>query len=151
MLARSLTQAAQYLRYSVDIRNSQMKNTEYYQKGLFFITYLLINTDNEISDNELALLHKMRIDEGMDDSTFSEYFKYILGKPEKEIYQTGIDSLNQCEEKYKIKAFERLFQMAYADKILKPREVRFILYAIKLTHANFDRVLALEEAQPMHA
>ena len=128
-----------------------MKAIEHYQKGLFFISYLLFNSDCEISDNELAFLHKMRIDEGMDDYTFSEYFKFILGKPEKEIYQTGIDALNECPEEYKIRAFERLFQMAYADKILRPREVRFILYAIKLTNANFERVLSLAETQPMQS
>jgi hypothetical protein len=123
----------------------------HYHKGLFFITYLLINSDREISDDELVYLHKMRIEEGIDDYSFSEYFKVVLETSEKELYQTGIESLNRCPDEYKIRAFERLFQLAYADKVLKPREVRFILYAIKLTHTNFNKVLRLTEMQSIQA
>jgi hypothetical protein len=151
MLAHSLMQAAQYLQHDGFNMKVNSKSREHYQKGLFFITYLLINTDNEISDNELVLLHKMRIEEGIDDATFAGFFNHILGKPEKEVYQIGIDALNHCSDEDKVRAFERLFEMAYADKLLKPREVRFILYAIKLTNSSFEHILNLAEAKPMLA
>jgi len=118
-----------------------MNPTYNYHQGLLFITYLLINSDNEINDDELSLLHKMRIEEGMSDATFADLFKSIIGKSDREIYQIGIESLNRCPDKAKVKAFSRLYQMAFADKILRAREVRFILYATKLTKADFNMLI----------
>jgi hypothetical protein len=118
-----------------------MENQDYYHKGLLFISYLLINSDTEISDNELYYVHKMRVEEGMSDLMFAEHFKSIIGKSEREIYQIGIESLNKCPDEYKIKAFTRLYQMALADKVLRTKEVRFILYAIKLSHMDIDTVI----------
>lgn len=118
-----------------------MKPIDHYNKGLLFLTYLLISSDKEISDNELYYLHKMRVEEGMTDDTFVEYFKSLIGKSEKEIYQIGIESLNLCPDELKIKAFTRLYQMALSDKVLRTKEVRFILYAIKLSRMEVDAVI----------
>jgi hypothetical protein len=118
-----------------------MEIIDNYHKGLLFITYLLINSDKEISDNELYYVHKMRVEEGMSDRVFVEHFKSIIGKSEPEIYQIGIEALNRCNDEYKIKAFTRLYQMALSDKVLRTREVRFILYAIKLTHVKVETII----------
>ena len=77
----------------------------------------------------------------MTDDTFVEYFKSLIGKSEKEIYQIGIESLNLCPDELKIKAFTRLYQMALSDKVLRTKEVRFILYAIKLSRMEVDAVI----------
>ncbi len=118
-----------------------MESIDNYHKGLLFVTYLLINSDKEISDNELYYVHKMRVEEGMSDRMFAEHFKSLIGKSEREIYQIGIKALNQCSDEYKIKAFSRLYQMALSDKVLRTREVRFILYAIKLSSVEVDTVI----------
>jgi hypothetical protein len=118
-----------------------METLENYHKGLLFITYLLINSDKEISDNELYYLHKMRIEEGVSDDVFTEHFKSLLGKNEREIYQIGIDAINLCTDDQKIRAFTRLYQMALSDKVLRVKEVRFILYAIKITHVDINIIV----------
>jgi len=118
-----------------------METIDNYHKGLLFVTYLLINSDKEISDNELYYVHKMRVEEGMSDRMFAEHFKSLIGKSEREIYQIGIKSLNQCSDEYKIKAFTRLYNMALSDKVLRTREIRFILYAIKLSHMEADSII----------
>jgi len=115
-----------------------MKSIDHYNKGLLFLTYLLISSDKEISDNELYYLHKMRVEEGMTDDTFVEYFTSLIGKSEKEIYQIGIDSLNLCSDELKIKAFSKLNQMAISEKVLSPKEIRFIFYAIKLSNDKVE-------------
>ncbi len=109
-----------------------------YHKGLLFISYLLINSDQEISDHELYYLHKMRVEEGVSDEVFSEHFMSLLGKDEREIYQIGIDAINLCGDDQKLKIFSRLYQMALSDKVLRVKEVRFILYAIKLTNIDVN-------------
>jgi hypothetical protein len=118
-----------------------MESIDNYHKGLLFVTYLLINSDKEISDNEMYYLHKMRVEEGMSDKMFAEHFKSLIGKSEEEIYQIGIDSLNHCSYKYKVRAISKLYNMALTDKILRTREIRFILYAIKLSHLEVDSVI----------
>jgi hypothetical protein len=119
-----------------------METLDNYHKGLLFITYLLINSDKEISDNELYYLHKMRVEEGISDDVFTEHFKSLLGKDEREIYQIGIDAINLCTEDQKLKAFTRLYQMALSDKVLRVKEVRFILYAIKVVHIDINTIVA---------
>jgi hypothetical protein len=118
-----------------------MESIDNYHKGLLFVTYLLINSDKEISDNEMYYLHKMRVEEGMSDRMFAEHFKSLIGKSEEEIYQIGIDSLNHCPYKYKVRAISKLYNMALTDKVLRTREIRFILYAIKLSHLEVDSVI----------
>lgn len=118
-----------------------MESIDNYHKGLLFVTYLLINSDKEISDNEMYYLHKMRVEEGMSDKMFAEHFKSLIGKSEEEIYQIGIDSLNHCPYKYKVRAISKLYNMALTDKVLRTREIRFILYAIKLSHLEVDSVI----------
>lgn len=119
-----------------------MKQLENYHKGLFFITYLLLNADNEISDNELYHMNKIRVEEGMSDATFAEHFKSIIGKSENEIYQIGIESLKRCSEEYKVRAFSILYQLAFTESIMQPREVRLLLYAMNLTEMSLDKVFS---------
>ena len=118
-----------------------METLDNYHKGLLFVTYLLINSDKEISDNELYYLHKMRVEEGISDAVFTEHFKSLLGKDEREIYQIGIDAINLCSDDQKLNAFIKLYQMALSDKVLRVKEVRFILYAIKLAHVDINTIV----------
>jgi uncharacterized tellurite resistance protein B-like protein len=128
-----------------------METINYYQKGLLFLTYLLINTDKEISDNELYYLHKMRVEEGISDETFADHFKSLLGKIEQEIYQIGIDAINLCTNDQKLRIFDRLYQMALSDKVLRVKEVRFILYATKLTQVDVSNVARMIHQKSMAA
>lgn len=128
-----------------------MKSQENYDRGLLYITYLLINSDEEISENELYFLHKMRVEEGISDEIFADHFKSLLEKTEQKIYQIGIDSINLCTDVQKLKIFSRLYQMALVDKILKVKEVRFILYAIKITRVNINKVIQMVHQKKMAA
>lgn len=128
-----------------------MEIIEHYHKGLLFVTYLLIHSDKEISDNELYYLHKMRVEEGISDAVFAEHFKSLLGKDEREIYQIGIDSINLCPDELKLKIFSRLYQMALSDKVLRVKEVRFILYAIKITQVDINTVIKMADKKSIAA
>jgi hypothetical protein len=128
-----------------------MKSQENYDRGLLYITYLLINSDEEISENELYFLHKMRVEEGISDEIFADHFKSLLEKNEQEIYQIGIDSINRCSDDQKLKIFARLYQMALVDKILRVKEVRFILYAVKITQVDINVVVQMVHQKKMAA
>jgi hypothetical protein len=132
-------------------KSNFMETMANYQKGLLFVTYLLINSDKEISDNELYYLHKMRVEEGISDEVFTDHFKSLLGKDEREIYQIGIEAINLCPDDQKLNIFARLYQMALSDKVLRVKEVRFILYAIKLTHVDINTVVRIADQKNIAA
>jgi len=115
-----------------------MENIDNYNRGLLFTTFLLINSDKEISDNELCHIHKMRVEEGMSDDIFADHFKSLIGKSGKEIYQIGIESLNRCSHEFKIKALIRLYQMATSDKVLNQKEVQFVFYTLGFSHDEIE-------------
>jgi hypothetical protein len=130
---------------------NSLETMVHFHKGLLFVSYLLINSDAEISDDELFYLHKMRVEEGISDEVFAHHFKSLLGKDEREIYQIGIDAINLCPDDQKLKIFVRLYQMAMIDKVLRVKEVRFILYAIKLTHVDINTVVQMVDKKNMAA
>jgi len=151
MVAQKLFKADCILSNAGMYINTPMEIINNYHKGLLYLTYLLINPDHEISDNELYYLHKMRIEEGMTDAVFAEHFKSLIGKPEQEVYQIGIESLNRCPREYRIKVFKRLYHMALTDGILRTREVRFILYSINLPHVEMNSVMQMIHKQEVAA
>jgi hypothetical protein len=63
------------------------------------------------------------------------------------VYQLGIDSLNACTEDLKTRAFVRMYQMAMADGVIHVKEVRLLLYAVKITHVDINTVVKLAEKQ----
>jgi hypothetical protein len=132
-------------------KSNFMETIDHYHKGLLFATYLLINSDKEISDDELYYLHKMRVEEGISDEVFADHFLSLLGKDEREIYQIGIDSINRCPDDQKLRIFRRLYQMALSDGVLRVKEVRFILYAIQLTHVDSNTVFRMFDQKSMAA
>jgi hypothetical protein len=70
-----------------------------------------------------------------------------LVKTEKEVYQIGIDSINACSEDEKLRAFVKMYQMAMADGVIHVKEVRLLLYAVKITNVDINRVVKIAEQQ----
>jgi len=128
-----------------------METNDHYRRGLLFISFLLINSDREITDNELYHIHKMRVEEGMSDEEFTDHFKSLIGKSEREIYQIGIDAINLCTDEQKLRVFVRLYQMALIDKVLSVKEVRFIFYAIKGTRVDINEVMMMADKKKIAA
>ncbi|HNV27535.1 MAG TPA: hypothetical protein PKJ83_00265 [Cyclobacteriaceae bacterium] len=120
-----------------------MKNNPNFNTGLLFITYLLMHSDQEISENEVNYLDSIRIDSGIDEFEFKSFYNSVIGKTEREIYQIGMNAINQCSEEEKIQIFVKLYGMALADKVLRVREVRFILYATRMADVSMDRVIEM--------
>lgn len=126
-----------------------MKNLVSYSTGLLALTTVLINSDGEISEKELDYVQKIRESEGIPDSLFNQVRNTILGKSEREVYQIGIDSLNDCSEDLKTRAFVKMYQMAMIDGIIHVKEVRLLLYAVKTTQVNINTVIRLAEQQAL--
>lgn len=118
-----------------------MKSRENFNTGLMYITFLLMDLDREISENELNFLDFVRQEAGMDETEFRAFYNSAIGKTEREIYQIGMDAIAQCKEEEKIQIFVKLYHMALADQVLRVKEIRFILYASRMADVDIDRVL----------
>ena len=113
----------------------------HYQLGLLHLIYLLVNVDDEISYQEVAFLTQVRTNAHIDIELFEGFVRSLIGKSERQIYQTGIQLMNLCSDEERMRAFIQLFQMAEADGFLHAREVRLILYATRMSHTDIGEVL----------
>lgn len=118
-----------------------MTTQENYAQALLHLTYLLIWSDNEITEKELSYLKAIKQEEGISDAEFKEFNDSIIWKKGREIYQYGIKLINDCPNEFKVRAFVKLFQLANSDNVFHVKEVRLLLYAVKLANLDFEIVM----------
>jgi uncharacterized tellurite resistance protein B-like protein len=113
-----------------------------YQLGLLYLVHLLMSADGVIDEKETRALVALKAKEGIPDSTFNEFKKSIEEKKGRDIYQTGIEFINLCTDEEKLRAFVILYKMSEVDGSVHVKEVRLLLYCIKVTGIEFDDVVA---------
>ncbi len=117
-----------------------------YQLGLLYLVHLLVSADGVVDEKEMAALQKIREHAKVNDSTFREFELTVKEKKERDIYQTGIDMINQCTDKEKSDAFVILYKLSEVDGRVHFKEVRLLLYSIKMAGIEFDDVVNLAKA-----
>lgn len=117
---------------------SQNKN---YHLGVLYLMRLLINADGVVETSENDTLNKVKKHENIPQETLIEFEKGVLTKKEKQVYQTGIDYLNQCTDEEKLNAFVHLYKMSEADGSVHVKEVRLLLYSIRMAKVEFNDVV----------
>ncbi|HMJ69525.1 MAG TPA: TerB family tellurite resistance protein [Cyclobacteriaceae bacterium] len=118
-----------------------MTKNKNYQLGLLYMVHLLVSSDGEITDLERNALDIIRKNENIPDDLFETFRKHVASKKEKEIYQAGIDYLNQCSDGDKLEAFAHLYRISEADGNVHVKEVRLLLYSIRLIGIDFNDVV----------
>ncbi|HRJ30802.1 MAG TPA: TerB family tellurite resistance protein [Cyclobacteriaceae bacterium] len=122
--------------------------TTNYQLGLLHLVHLLISADGVVDENERTALKKIRERENIDNAIFEKFEHDITTKKERDIYKEGIDSLNACTDEEKLKALALLYKMSEVDGRVHAKEVRLLLYSIKLTGIEFEHVIAKASTLP---
>jgi uncharacterized tellurite resistance protein B-like protein len=118
-----------------------MAKNRNYQLGLLYMVHLLISSDGDVSEVETKALEVIRKREDITEDVYSEFRAHLASKKEREIYQVGIDSLNQCTEEEKLEAFAHLYRLSEADGNVHVKEVRLLLYSIRMTGIEFNDVV----------
>lgn len=118
-----------------------MTTNKNYQLGLLYMVHLLISSDGEISEGETNALNELRKKEGIPDDVFNEFKGHISSKREKEIYQGGIEYLNKCTDDEKLEAFAHLYKLSEVDGSVHVKEVRLLLYSIRMAGIEFNDVV----------
>lgn len=111
-----------------------------YQLGLLHFVHMLINTDGRIDDREMEIILKIKKEEDIEDSVFLEFSRSIATAKDQEIFNRGLDLLISCTEEEKLCAFVYMFQLAEADAYVSMKEVRLLMYALKVTNVDFNDV-----------
>ena len=113
----------------------------HYHNGLLYLVHLLVSADGVIDEKESAALQRIKERENIPDNTFHEFQQTIASKKERDIYQMGIDYINQCSDEEKLKAFVILYKMSEVDGRVHVKEVRLLLYSVKQAGIEFDDVV----------
>ena len=119
-----------------------MTTNKTYQIGLLYLVHLLISADGVVDENEKKALNKIKEKENIPDSLFKEFESQVAIKKERDIYQEGIELLNKCSEEEKLNAFVHLYKMSEVDGRVHVKEVRLLLYSIKMAGIEFNDVVA---------
>ena len=119
-----------------------MTSNANYQLGLLYLVHLLISSDGVIDEKERQALRLIKNKENIPDDLFAAFQKAVGEKKEREIYQAGLELLNQCTDQEKLNAFVHLYKMSEADGTVHVKEVRLLLYSIKMTGIEFNDVVA---------
>jgi uncharacterized tellurite resistance protein B-like protein len=118
-----------------------MASPKNFQLGLLYLVHLLIGSDGDVSEIEQNALQLIKAKEGIPDELFQEFNQQLVSKKEREIYQQGIDLLNLCTETEKLNAFVHLYKLSEVDGNVHVKEVRLLLYSIKMTGVEFNDVV----------
>lgn len=119
-----------------------------YEYGLLHIVHLLISADGVVHDWERKAFDQIREHEHISEETFSKFSAEVEGKKERDIYNEGIRLLNSCNDEAKLRAFVHLYRLAEADNNIHVKEVRLLLYSIKLAGVEFNDIAALAKQVP---
>ena len=111
-----------------------------YHLALLHFVHMLINTDNKIDDREMDLILKIKGEERIDDASFLQFSRSISQANREEIFNRGLELLNNCTEEEKLCAFVYLFQLAEADTSISMKETRLLISALKATNIDFNDV-----------
>jgi uncharacterized tellurite resistance protein B-like protein len=118
-----------------------MQQKEHYHLGLLYMVHLLIGSDGKVSADEKTALKQLQDEEKINDKIIERFNSAVENKAEREIYQDGIDLLNKCTNDEKLNAFVHLYKLSEADGNVHVKEVRLLLYSIKMTGIEFNDVV----------
>lgn len=116
-----------------------------YQLGLLNLVQLVISADGVIDRREEEAFEKIRKTEKISDEVFAAFREEAKTKKERDIYLDGIKLINSCEDDDKIRAFVYLYKLSEADQQVHVKEIRLLLYSIKLSGVEFSDVVELSK------
>ena len=112
-----------------------------YQTGLLHLVQLVISADGVIDKREEEAFEKIRKAENISDEVYNAFIQEARQKKEREIYMDGISLINSCNDEEKVRAFVHLYKLSEADVKVHVKEIRLLLYSVKLSGIEFNDVV----------
>jgi uncharacterized tellurite resistance protein B-like protein len=111
-----------------------------YHLGLLSLTHLLISADGEVDHSELNALQVIKQKENIPESTFQDFQEFIREKKDREIFEIGISAINKCKIEDRLRVLVMLYKLSEVDGRVHVKEIRLLLYSIKLAGVEFEDV-----------
>lgn len=86
--------------------------------------------------------------ENISHSFFENFVEETRGKKDRELFQTGIDAINRCTDEEKLRVFVTLYKLAEVDGRVHLKEIKLLLYALRLAKIEFEEVVTKALASP---
>lgn len=129
------------LRVHTGFNLEAMQGNINFQLGLLHFVHLLVTVDGHIDDRERAAIAQIKKEERIPDAVYVDFQASITTHTEQEIYSKGVEYLNSCTEEERLTAFVHLYRLAEADTSITNKEVKFLLYGLKVTNISFEDVV----------
>ena len=118
------------------------------QRALLYLTYLLAYTDGEFDDHEKHGIKYICAQEGISDDDYQDFINKCQESSERELFESGVDLVEECSYEDKIAVFIWLYKLAEVDGQVHAKEVRFLLYSLRRASIDFDEVKKAALAMP---
>jgi len=112
-----------------------------YQLGLLYFVHVLVKVDGNIDESERNAILAIQKEEKISDEVFNDFQEKAAHISEQEMYTRGIEYLTLCSEDERLAAFVHLYKLAEVDSGISNKEVRFLLYGLKVTNLSFEDVV----------
>lgn len=112
-----------------------------YQTGLLHLVQLVISADGVIDKREEEAFEKIRKAENISDEVYEAFIQDARQKKERDIYMDGISLINSCKDEEKVRAFVHLYKLSESDVKVHVKEIRLLLYSVKLSGIEFNDVV----------
>ena len=112
-----------------------------YQLGLLHFAHLLVTVDGFIDEREKNALSSLMKEEKIPEQVYAEFKKSAASKPERDLYERGVQLLSSCSDEEKLSALVHLYRLSEIDDNVHVKEVRLLLYSLKATNVEFEDVV----------
>jgi uncharacterized tellurite resistance protein B-like protein len=116
--------------------------------ALLHLTHLLITADGTIDDHEVKALELIQTRENISKEFVNAFIEGTRGKKERELFQAGMESISQCTDEEKLRVFVILYKLAEVDGRVHLKEIKLLLYALRLAKIEFEEVVTKALASP---
>ena len=123
-----------------------MSTSRNFQFGLLYLIHLLTHADGGMDEHEIKAIDEIRKKENIDDAIFSEFKSDIADKNERIVYEKGIELIKECSDDERLRAFVHLYKLSEVDGRVHVKEVRLLLYSIKMAGLEFNDVVKASQS-----
>ena len=113
--------------------------------GLLHLIHLLIQADGVVDAREKATVTRLLKRENVSDDLWLEFNRQVAAKKERDLFQEGIRLLNTCTDEEKMRGIIYLYKISEADNHVHIKEVRLLLYSVKLADVEFNDVMRMAD------
>ena len=109
-----------------------------YQLGLLHLVHMLVNVDGKIDESERQTILAIKNEEKIPDAVVDNFQAKAVTISEQDNYSKGIEYLTACADDERLAAFVHFYKLADVDSGISNKEVRFLLYGLKVTNLSFE-------------